>query len=104
MVPAVSRIDFAELGHFIQQGRIVDCDDSAAVHHDVAVNDDRMNAAAALAVDNLPRGVVERQIGRIGQVQDREVGGLADGDAADLAAETEDVGAAGCRDRERVLR
>src|SRR5580704_9403675 len=57
---------------------MVDGLDPPVLDHDLAVDDDGMYAATGLAVNDLPHRIVERKIGRIGQVEERKVRRHAD--------------------------
>ena len=59
----------------------------AAGQHDLAIDDHGVDAASGLAIDHLARGSVERLIGVVGQVDQREIGFHAGLQLADLAGQ-----------------
>jgi len=87
LLPAVAGIDLSDFRDLFDQRRSIDGRELPVLDDDLAIDDDRVHAAAALAIDDLPGGIVERKVSRVGEIEQRQVGRLADLQASDLAIE-----------------
>src|SRR2546421_7565608 len=93
MRPVIGRANLAQLGYLLQQRRNVHRRYSAVFHDDLPLYDDAVNSASALAVDDLAQRIVERQIRRVGKIEQSQIGLFADVYGADLLPEAQHLGA-----------
>ena len=87
-----------ELGHnvedLVEQRRFVHGHQAAILNDHASADDDGLHAATAFGIDQLAQGAVERDEGRVGQIDQHQIGFAPDGDPAEIAVAPDGMGAA----------
>src|SRR6516162_3981006 len=91
-----------EVGDLLAQGALVDGRDLAVGDDNATVDDDRLHSATGLREHDLAGNAVERDERGIGKINDREIGGHAWLQSADLSLQSRGARAADRRRPDRI--
>src|SRR6516162_4393572 len=94
--------DLHEAGDLLAQGALVDGRDLAVGDDNATVDDDRLHSATGLREHDLAGNAVERDERGIGQIDDRQIGGHAWLQSADLSLQSRCARAADRRRPDRI--
>src|SRR5215831_8604059 len=94
--------DLHEAGDLLAQGALVDGRDLAVGDDNATVDDDRLHSAAGLREHDLAGNAVERDERGIGEIDDRQIGGHAWPQSADLSLQSRGARTADRRRPDRI--